>query len=91
MQAQEVNVTITVDAVLDISTATAVLLKVKGPNDTNTRNLTMTPSGGSNATRNTVVTDFPIGGTYQTQLETTLPAGKIFKSAVFPLLIGDAL
>lgn len=90
MQAQEVEVEIQVDAVLNINTASAVVLKVKGPNDDDTRDLTMTPSG-TTATRDTLATDFPIAGNYQIQLEATFPSGKILKSAVFPLRVGDAL
>ncbi len=90
MQAQEIDVEIQVEAVLNISTASAVVLKVKGPSDDDTRDLTMTPAG-TVATRDTLSTDFPVAGNYRIQLEATFASGKVLKSAVFPLQIGGAL
>lgn len=92
MQAAEIGVRIEVDAVINLLGASAVILRVKGPNDAVFRSLTMIISVPTNlAIRDTVAADFPDAGNYFVQLRSNFPDGRDLYSALVLINVGEVV
>lgn len=91
MEAAEVKIILRANAGRDILAAITTILKVQGPSEGTPRDLTMTPDPlqPTTATRETLATDFPEGGNYFLQLVATFSDGKILKSPLTLLFVGQ--
>lgn len=92
MEAAEVGVNIRVNAIIDLSAATVITLRVKGPNDLSFRDLPMVLALPTNfAERETIAADFPDGGNYFIQLEAEFGPSNILLSPISLLHIGESI
>jgi len=92
MEAAEIGVTIRVDAVIDLASATLIELRVQGPSESTLRALAMTVSTPTNfATRKTLATDFPESGNFFMQLRATFPDGRDLLSPMILEHVTDSL
>ena len=93
MEAQEVDIILRIDAERDILSSLTSILKVKGPTDLTPRDLPVVPDAlqPTTATRDTLATDFPVGGNYILQLVATFSGGKLLKSAERLLHVGTGI
>lgn len=77
MEAGEVGILLRVDAIIDLTSATLIELRVQGPSESTFRALVMVVSiPPTTATRLTLATDFPESGNYFLQLRATFADGR---------------
>jgi len=92
MEATEKGVLLRVDGVIDMTGTTAIELLVRGPTETTFRALAMALVAPPNiAERFTLVTDFPESGNYHIQLRATFADGRVLKSPLTLLHVGECI
>lgn len=92
MEATEKGVLLRVDGIIDMTGTTSIELLVRGSTETTFRALALTLVTPPNfAERFTIPTDFPLSGNYHIQLRATFADGRVLKSRLTLLNVGECL